>query len=135
MEDAVRLIELLQQAAEWNDEEASIYAAQPWSCDAEAVLVTPAPNTTEPIQRGETSYDYFIESSSLANLLKTMWHLAKVGQLPIGNGASVSFATHNQTHSERPLPTKFRRKMPCRIRCCCGHRLMDHSERQFAYVV
>jgi hypothetical protein len=27
MEDAVRLIELLQQAAEWNDEEASIYAA------------------------------------------------------------------------------------------------------------
>jgi hypothetical protein len=29
--------------------------------DAEAVLVTPAPNTTEPIQRGETSYDYFIE--------------------------------------------------------------------------
>lgn len=62
MEYAMRLIELLQQVAEWNDEEASIYAAQPWSCDSEAVLVTPAPNTTEPIRRGETSYDYFLEA-------------------------------------------------------------------------
>jgi len=62
MEDAVRLIELLQQAAEWNDEEASIYATQPWSCDAEAVFVTPSPNTMEPIRRGETSYDYFLEA-------------------------------------------------------------------------
>ena len=55
------LIELLQRSAEW-DEDATIYVARPWTCDAEAILVTPSPDTTAPVERDSTSYDYFLET-------------------------------------------------------------------------
>lgn len=56
------LIELLQSASTWNDDDASIYLAHPWSCEADAIVIQPAPDTTEPVQRDATSYSYFLET-------------------------------------------------------------------------
>ena len=57
----MKLIELLQQSDDWDDE-ATIYVARPWSCDAKAILVNPAPDTTAPIGQDGTLYDYFLET-------------------------------------------------------------------------
>jgi hypothetical protein len=57
----VKLLELLQQSDGW-DEEAAIFVAHPWSCNAEAILVSPAPDTTAPVERHGTFYDYFLET-------------------------------------------------------------------------
>jgi hypothetical protein len=57
----MKLIELLQQSDEW-DEEAAIFVARPWACDAEAILVSPAPDTTAPVERNGISFDYFLET-------------------------------------------------------------------------
>ena len=58
----MHLIELLRSVSEWNDDDTTIFATQPWSCGAAAILVTPAPAGTEPIQQDGTSYDYFNET-------------------------------------------------------------------------
>jgi len=58
----LQLIELLQSASGWRDDKATIYVAQPWSCEADAIIVTPAPVTTDPIDRDATSYSYFLEA-------------------------------------------------------------------------
>ncbi len=58
----MRFIELLQSASEWHDDDTTIYVAQPWSCDTDAVIIKPAPDTTEPVERGETSFSYFLET-------------------------------------------------------------------------
>lgn len=58
----MNLIELLRSVAEWNDDDTTIFVTQPWSCEAAAILVTPAPEAAEPIQQDATSYDYFIET-------------------------------------------------------------------------
>ena len=55
------LIELLQQSDEW-EEEATIYVARPWSYDADAILVSPEPDTTAPVERNSTAYEYFLET-------------------------------------------------------------------------
>lgn len=60
--DGMRLIELLEQVGDWNDEITKIYVAKPWSCDALAVLVSPSPDTTEPLMRNGQTYDYFMET-------------------------------------------------------------------------
>jgi hypothetical protein len=92
--DAVRLIELLQQAAEWNDEEASIYAAQPWSCDAEAVLVNPLKYDGANSARRD-QLDYFIKFIIAREFIEDMWHLAKVGNF--------QSATLRASHSLRTI--------------------------------
>ncbi|HEX8303069.1 hypothetical protein [Sphingomonas sp.] len=58
----MRLIELLRSASEWSDEDTTIYVAPEWSGNAEAILVTPAPDTTEPVVRDGRRYDYFLET-------------------------------------------------------------------------
>jgi hypothetical protein len=57
----LRLIELVKGASTWTDDD-TIYVARPWSCDADAMLVSPAPNATEPVDRGGKRYDYFLET-------------------------------------------------------------------------
>ena len=57
----MKLIELLRQSDEW-DEEATLYVERPWSCDAAAILVSPAPDTTAPVERNGTSYHYLLEA-------------------------------------------------------------------------
>jgi hypothetical protein len=54
------LKDLLLSRHRWTDDE-TVYVAQPWSCDAEAILVSPAPATTEPVMRSGQSYEYFLE--------------------------------------------------------------------------
>lgn len=58
----MRLIELLQGEPSWTDDDTTIYVARPWSCDAEAMLVSPSPATTEPVERNGKLYDYFLET-------------------------------------------------------------------------
>jgi hypothetical protein len=58
----VTLIELLEHEAEWTDDDTDIYVAQPWQCGSKAILVSPAPATTEPIEQHGQRYAYFLET-------------------------------------------------------------------------
>ncbi len=58
----VQLLELLGQVEQWNDEDTTIYVAPPWSCESEAMLISPAPDTTEPVERNGRRYEYFLET-------------------------------------------------------------------------
>ena len=44
------------------DEEATIYLERPWSVQAEAILVNPAPETTAPLERDGRQFTYLIEA-------------------------------------------------------------------------
>lgn len=57
----MRLIELFEQALERDDDDTTLYVARPWAPDAEAISVSPSPDTTEPVERDGRSYDYFLE--------------------------------------------------------------------------
>jgi hypothetical protein len=63
----VRLIELIAGASAWSDDDTTVYAARPWSCDADAVLVSPAP---DPAERDGTLYDYFLETFIAREVIK-----------------------------------------------------------------
>ena len=56
------LIELLKSAPLWTDDDGTIYAAKPWECSADAIIVSPAPDTIEDIERLGKTYSYFLES-------------------------------------------------------------------------
>ncbi|WP_324750431.1 hypothetical protein SH591_02820 [Sphingomonas sp. LY54] len=58
----MRLIELIQGSSTWTGDDTTIYVARPWSCDADATLISPAPDTTEPVEQGGRLYDYFLET-------------------------------------------------------------------------
>jgi hypothetical protein len=58
----MRLIDLLGQRHEWQDDDTTIYVEQPWSCEADAILVSPSPEQTEPIKREGRTYEYFLET-------------------------------------------------------------------------
>ncbi len=58
----MQLVDLLGQRPEWNDDDTTIYVEQPWSCEADAVLVSPSPGRTEPIERDGRTYEYFLET-------------------------------------------------------------------------
>ncbi|WP_152613431.1 hypothetical protein [Inquilinus limosus] len=58
----MQLLELLGQVEQWSNEDTTIYVEPPWSPDAEAILVTPAPDTTDPIERDDRRYHYFLET-------------------------------------------------------------------------
>lgn len=58
----MRLIELIEGSSTWIDDDTTIYVARPWSCDADAMLVSPAPDTTEPLEMGGKFFDYFLET-------------------------------------------------------------------------
>ncbi|OJW76652.1 MAG: hypothetical protein BGO57_10325 [Sphingomonadales bacterium 63-6] len=58
----MRLIELIAEASGWANDITTIYVEQPWSCEANAILVSPAPDTTDPVKRDGRHYEYFIET-------------------------------------------------------------------------
>ncbi len=58
----MRLAELLKQSDLGNDEEATIYVERPWSHDAQVIVLSPAPETTTPVQREGRQFDYFLEA-------------------------------------------------------------------------
>jgi hypothetical protein len=58
----MKLDEILRQRDFGEDEEATIYVERPWSVQAEAVLVSPAPESTAPLERDGRQFTYFIEA-------------------------------------------------------------------------
>jgi hypothetical protein len=66
----MRLVELIARASEWMDDDTTIYVAQPWGRDADAILVSPAPDTTEPVERNGVHYDYFLETFIAGDILE-----------------------------------------------------------------
>jgi len=64
----MRLIDLLGQRHGWQDDETTIYVEKPWSCEADAILVSPSPERTEPIQREARTYEYFLETFIVAEV-------------------------------------------------------------------
>ena len=67
----MRLIDLLGQRHDWSDDDTTIYVEQPWSCEANAILVTPAPDRTEPIHRDGRTYEYFLETSIIGEVFES----------------------------------------------------------------
>ena len=66
----MRLIDLLGQRHDWHDDNTTIYVEQPWSCEADAILVTPSPERTGPVRREGRTYDYFLETFIIADFAK-----------------------------------------------------------------
>jgi isopenicillin N synthase-like dioxygenase len=66
----MRLIELIASASDWTDDDTAIYVTRPWRGDADAILVSPAPDTTEPVERDGTHYDYFLETFIARDVLE-----------------------------------------------------------------
>ncbi|WP_076859697.1 hypothetical protein [Bradyrhizobium mercantei] len=54
------LRELLTSRHDWTEEEV-IYVVEPWSPDAEALLISEAPSATDSIFRSGKHYAYFLE--------------------------------------------------------------------------
>lgn len=52
------LLELIEQVAEWAEDEATIYVEQPGRHDADAILISPAPASTEPLEKQGKSPQY-----------------------------------------------------------------------------
>ena len=80
----MRLIDLIQRAPDWRDDDTTIYAARPWSADAEAILVTPSPDGTQPIEQDGRNYDYFLETFIAVEVLEDF------DRSEIGHAASAS---------------------------------------------
>jgi hypothetical protein len=59
----MQLIELLRQYATFMPNDATIFVQEPWSCGSEAILVSPEPDTTDPVERGGLRFEYFLETS------------------------------------------------------------------------
>lgn len=57
----MELIEIMRRDELADDEEATIYVARPWSPEADAIVVSPAPSTTSPVERDGRAFDYFLE--------------------------------------------------------------------------
>lgn len=66
----MRLIELIARAPDWTGDDTAIYVARPWCRDADAILVSPAPDTTEPVERDGIHYAYFLETFIARDVLE-----------------------------------------------------------------
>lgn len=69
---SVKLIEILRLDDIAADEEATIYVARPWSPDADAIVVSPAPTLTDPIERDGRAFDYFLEGFLAQDFLEDL---------------------------------------------------------------
>jgi len=56
----MKLRELLRGRRDWSEDE-TIYVVEPWSGDANALLSSDTPDTTDPIVQAGKSYAYFLE--------------------------------------------------------------------------
>ena len=65
----MRLIELIERTSEWTGDDKTLYVARPWSCEADAIIVSPAPDTTEPLEQAGRRYDYFLETFIVQDVL------------------------------------------------------------------
>jgi len=55
------LIEHVQRCGEWADDE-TLFVARPWQPHSQAMIVTPSPHSTAPIDRGGVRFEYFLET-------------------------------------------------------------------------
>ena len=67
----MQLIDLLGQRHDWHDDDTTIYVEQPWTCEADAILVTPSPERTEPIRRDGRTYEYFLETFIIGEVFES----------------------------------------------------------------
>lgn len=58
----MHLVDLLKNAQHWRDDDSAIYVVEPWGCDAEAIIINPAPDATDDIERSKVVYSYFLET-------------------------------------------------------------------------
>lgn len=68
----MQLAELLRRPDLGDDEEAAIYVARPWSPAAEAILVSPAPDAANPIEREGRRFEYFLEAALACDFLEDL---------------------------------------------------------------
>ena len=68
----MKLVELVSSPENLSDDEAAIYAAQPWAPNVEAALVSPAPRSTEAIAQDGIQLHYFLETFIARDVLDTV---------------------------------------------------------------
>ena len=59
----MQLIDLLRQYGTLMPNDATIFVQEPWSSVSAAILVSPEPDTTEPVEQDGRRFDYFLETS------------------------------------------------------------------------
>lgn len=65
----MQLIEVLSYAKQWEGDAGTIYVERPWSENADAVILDPAPDTNGPLQQSGRTYDYFLETFIVRDFL------------------------------------------------------------------
>ncbi|MBV2148851.1 hypothetical protein KRZ98_11195 [Sphingobium sp. AS12] len=73
----MHLIDLLKNTQQWSDDDGTIYAAKPWGCFADAIVINPAPDATDDIERSGIVYSYFLETFIARDLLEDFAGLAE----------------------------------------------------------
>jgi len=68
----MQLAEILRRTDLGDDEAAAIYVERPWAPDARAVVVSPAPRATTPLEREGRRFDYFLEACIACDFLEDL---------------------------------------------------------------
>lgn len=68
----MRLIELLRHPDLGEDDEATIYVVRPWTPEAAAIIVCPAPASTAPVEHEGQKFDYFLEAFIARDFLEDL---------------------------------------------------------------
>jgi hypothetical protein len=71
-ETPLNLIELVSHSDEWDDDDTAIYAVLPWTPASAATLVSPAPETTEPVTIDGVQHHYFLETFIAREVLESV---------------------------------------------------------------
>ena len=78
----MKLRELLCERGKWTEDE-TIYVVEPWSSDADALLSSDSPGTTDPIIQSGKLYTYFLEGFIACDLLDDLEVPDDVGEAAV----------------------------------------------------
>jgi hypothetical protein len=79
MGSGMKLRELLRLRRDWSEED-TIYVAEPWGGDADALLSSETPDATDPIIQAGKSYAYFLEGFIARDFLDDLGAPDDVGE-------------------------------------------------------
>jgi N12 class adenine-specific DNA methylase len=77
----MNLGEILRQGDFGEDEEATIFVERPWSVQAEAIIVSPAPATTASMDQDGRQFAYFIEAFIARQFLNDLAASCEVAEM------------------------------------------------------
>ena len=80
---STRLVEAITLWDRWGRNQ-TLYLAEPWSAEAELIIVTALPDDTAPVERDGATFSYFIEAAIARELLED--YIASLPEAPGARG-------------------------------------------------